>query len=210
MAQHNADFDKLLATVLQWLKEGESEGWIYTEGYPNTICSQKHMNPWPIDTFRASGVVPKSPKEALETVWGWGTAEWKKFSADADSVEIKEDHEDTQVLFQSLALTWPLWYRDMVVYRKKIILADGTYVVLLSSSKDLEEKYPCDTSKFCRACVNIDSFFFAPVAEKPGHSLVTRVINFDPSGSLPSAVVNLLAKGNVFTCPSKLDEFWSS
>jgi hypothetical protein len=76
MAKEITNFEQLKLTTLGWFKEGADDGWTYTEGYPGSVCSQKHMNPWPIDSFRVSGEVPKSPKDAADTLWSWKTEDW--------------------------------------------------------------------------------------------------------------------------------------
>jgi hypothetical protein len=96
----------------------------------------------------------------------------------------------------------------MIVHRKRFTLEDGSILFVIASSKELEDKYPCDTSKYQRACCNADVLLFQPIADKPNACIASRVINFDPAGSLPSTVVNLLAKANVFNYPHILREFW--
>eukprot|EP01097_Dermamoeba_algensis_P012055 TRINITY_DN960_c0_g1_i2.p1 TRINITY_DN960_c0_g1~~TRINITY_DN960_c0_g1_i2.p1 ORF type:complete len:173 (-),score=45.56 TRINITY_DN960_c0_g1_i2:108-626(-) len=127
-----------------------------------------------------------SPKEVSDVLWGWNTADWKRMDENQQKWEIIDQVDaDTRVIHVISKLPWPLWARDGVtVWRRKEV--DGAIWHVITTAD--HPKAPLDEKNYVRAIVNFSAYIFEPVAEG---TRVTRLAQINPSGNIPSTLVNL-------------------
>eukprot|EP01098_Paradermamoeba_levis_P007339 TRINITY_DN3026_c0_g1_i1.p1 TRINITY_DN3026_c0_g1~~TRINITY_DN3026_c0_g1_i1.p1 ORF type:complete len:198 (-),score=74.63 TRINITY_DN3026_c0_g1_i1:58-651(-) len=194
------DADKIFAEVLHLA--GETEGWKVTKDGNGAVLSEKGVEGSALNMFRVVAVVPHPPKKVIDTLWSWGLAEWKEYDPDVKEWRVVQQIDDnTRVLYQVNSLPWPLWARDTCLTQARRE-KDGTFALLLKSTSHADA--PEKPKDYVRAQVLTSAFIFAP--EGADKTKFIRIVHVDPSGNIPSSVVNSSAK-QLHEAPAKLSKF---
>ena len=168
------------------------EGWKVDIDKDGAVLESRAVTGSALNAYRVKGVVNATPQKCIDLLWGWGEADWKKWSPDIESWQVLETpSESTRIIHQVNKLTWPLWSRDVVILMTKQKLDNGAEVLILKSVEN--SKAPPQTDKYVRAQIITSFFLFEPV--EGGKSQVTRALHVDPAGNIPTAVINASAKG---------------
>jgi len=131
--------------------------------------------------------------------------DWLEYDTNYTSWEIKEDGVTSRLIHQVNKLPWPLWSRDMFMHQIKHVDDEkGIYMLLLTSKGVDNSKCPCDTANHVRAIVNVSAFVFEKTVDDPTKSKFTRILNVDPSGIIPTSVVNMQAS-QIYGCIAELN-----
>jgi len=190
VAKEAFEFYKKLQTRTDWtLVKQESDG---------AILHSTVLEGEPINCFRAVGeIAGKTPKEMADLMGNFGLTEWKIMDSDVLDWSVLEQGENHRVYYQENNLPWPLWHRT-VVYVLSLIEEDGAYYWVGQSTTHPDK--PEEPSKFVRANVTIGLYGFQPTE---GGCRVVRVLHVNPSGNIPSSVVNSLS-ATLINVPKKL------
>lgn len=190
------DYDALVKESLALFKELQNESgssWTVINEADGVVLESKPREGSYINCYRVQGQLARSAKDAADTFWGWGKAEWKKLANDVEdyAVVVPElnGNADQRILYQRTALPWPLWHRDVCMLNFKATDENGNFYVLFKSVQ--HDQVPEKPKEFVRATVLIGGYVFVPDGDSA--CKVVRIIHLEPNGSIPSAVVNMKA-----------------
>jgi hypothetical protein len=186
-----------------------TEGWTVIRDDQGVVLEARPREGSYINCYRVTGKVPRAPKEAADAFWAWGKDEWQRMSADVQEFEVVvpsfvaeskgegqgQDLDldlDMKVVYQRVALPWPLWHRDVCLLMWKTRDEDeGSHGVMVRSIA--HELAPEKPQSYVRATVLLGGYVFLPVEGDSSSSLVVRIVHVEPNGSIPSTIVNMKA-----------------
>ena len=171
--------DEYLGTE-KWDSCSESSGILFKR--------TKHKEGHPMDVFYGSKILNASIEDIVHFAWHSCMFEkLKQFDDNIVDFQFIDIGEEDRVVYQVSKLPWPLSSRSVVsnwfVHRKE----DATILVYTGVT---HPDFPDKPSETVRACVNIAAMHLTPTSD--GKTRLQRLLHFDPSGSLPAALVNRL------------------
>ena len=140
-----------------------------------------------IACFRASGFVNAPAEELLNLSCSIYDDELsvKKHDTDVSRYEIVEKlSDDSRLCYQVNSMPFPIWPRDLLYIQVVKNNEDSYWIYMYSVESPIR---PRNDNQYVRAVVNISAYGFVP---QENGTLVYRIVHVDPSGSIPTYIIN--------------------
>jgi len=189
--QESRDYTKQAHEMLARVKQilGETEGWAVKKSKDGIVVEAKQYEGSSINCYRIKGEIDRDGKRCVDELFGWGLEQWKVVSSDLQEMkEIETVNDDVHVVYQTSKMPWPLTDRDWVSL--DVRAEDGGAHFYLNQSTT-HDKCPAD-SKYIRLNNIISGICFIPKSN--GKTELARIVHVDPSGSIPTAIINSISK----------------
>lgn len=174
---------ELLNETKQSLKETD---WTFVSETNSTLLEKKeYPEICPTPRYKVKTDISKNTQELINKIWCADYNSSKADDVDIIDWQIIDSRDDWKVIRQTNKMPWPIWTRESVVAQVKIVDDNITWIVSYSVNHTLA---PIDEANYVRTNVYMSVYGF----ENNGNStIVYKVVQIDPSGSLPVSVVNM-------------------
>eukprot|EP01129_Flabellula_baltica_P015478 TRINITY_DN7903_c0_g1_i1.p1 TRINITY_DN7903_c0_g1~~TRINITY_DN7903_c0_g1_i1.p1 ORF type:complete len:225 (+),score=30.90 TRINITY_DN7903_c0_g1_i1:60-677(+) len=186
------NYKQIVPTVIdELLSYNNSDAWKTTHNVMGRQGYSMNVDFSNIKMFKAVDSISFediSAEDAFYAVWKISEEDWKMLDPDVMLWDVLEEiSEDIRIVMQISKLPWPLWDRASVMIATREYV-DGKYIIAYKSIED--ERFPVNKKKFVRCMVNVSGFIFE---ENGDGCTVTRIMQIDPNGNVPSSIVNSLS-----------------
>lgn len=185
------DYSESAKQLVQKAKQTFTENdWTLYSEIDGVKIESKLYPECPISCFRATGLVNTTPEKLFNVVKSFDEGIWRTYDPDIIKWENLENVEasDTKIILQINKLPWPLWSRKGVSAITNLQDNDSYWIV----GRSVEHpNSPEDPKNYVTAKVHMAIYGFVP---ENGVTRVWRFFHVDPSGNIPSFVVDANAQ----------------
>jgi len=190
------ELEATLKTVLEKVKTlhplNATNDWEWQDDKDDVSVNKKVDSETGLDIIRGEGVVPLTPQE-IKKILFYDSKALLEFDKNKESIDIIENINDvywvahTRIKSPSFMVT----PREAVVLAHWVEDADGTIYIVGRSIT--HPKVP-EVKSHVRADVLLYAWVIIPCKDDPTKSVTIRMLQTDPKGMIPKALVNGVAK----------------
>mmetsp|Transcript_3105 Transcript_3105/g.10842 ORF Transcript_3105/g.10842 Transcript_3105/m.10842 type:complete len:230 (-) Transcript_3105:55-744(-) len=215
----SSDFDLAAAQecakkAYDFTREAEqADDWkVYaTEG--DVTIERRNIAGHSLQMYRGVKTFPGNPRAVQKSLFAMRTESLKKWDKTFKHLEPEYLHKDDEVEegepllhmdYMISELPWPVWNRDFVI-ANGVFVSDDKKKVYQAAMSVPDESYPPrppQPKQMVRGHIDLSSFVFAAADEDSDidssqNTRLERILLVDPKGSLPSWLVNSMAKKQI-------------
>jgi dipeptidyl aminopeptidase/acylaminoacyl peptidase len=190
------ELEETLKKVLERVKTlyplNASNDWEWQDDKDDVSVNKKTDAETGLDVIRGEGVVPMTPQEIRQILF-YDNKGLLELDKNKESIEVVENIGDKYWVVHSKVKSpsFMVTPRDVVVLATWVEDADGTVYIVGRSVT--HPKIP-EVKSHVRADVLLYAWVMKPTKEDPTKSVTIRMLQTDPKGMIPKALVNSVAK----------------
>lgn len=161
-------------------------GWRLEIASGNTFLESKQTNNFSLPYYRVCSFIDLPRERLVNIVWNATRRSASIDDPTIRSLETLVENENYKIKRQTNDMGFLLWTRETLFAQHKFVEDDVTWLVGYSV---LHPSVPLQNDVYVRTSLNMSVYKYTALT--PTRTLVQRIVNINPNGSIPASVVKM-------------------